>query len=467
MMNPVHPFDSPIHGHLFVSGAVRELFSVRAQIQAWLDVEAALALAQGELGVIPADAAATIAANARMDRLDLEALERRLVQTAHPLVPLLEALATQCGEAGAHVHWGATTQDIIDSGMALCLKNTYALLEQDLLGVIERLCELAQRYRATPMAGRTHGQHAAPTTFGFKVAVWAEECLRHLERLDASRPRVLMGQLSGAVGTMTALGPHARQVQRQMCQKLGLYCPTIAWHGARDGVAEFVSLAGLIGATLGKIANEVVQLQRTEIAELEEPFQSGKVGSSTMPHKRNPIHAETIVASARTLSWKSGPAIEAMIHAHERDGSAWLLEWTTVPEAACLVASLLAQIRALLQGLVVNEQRMGANLGILDGLICSEVVMFALARHLGRMKAHDIVYAASMRAFETDTPFADCLFADPLAARYLDRAELQRITRPDHCLGEAIALVDELVERARRRLEQRQTPDAHNTGGVS
>ncbi|HEU0202862.1 MAG TPA: adenylosuccinate lyase [Burkholderiaceae bacterium] len=461
----VHLFDYQLLGDLFVTPEVRQHFDERAVLQAWLDVEAALADSEARVGLIPAWAAAEIAAQAQVDRFDLAALQRRVHQTAHPLVPLIEELARSCGQAGAYVHWGATTQDIIDTGMVLCLKRVYALITRDLAALIEVLAELAHRHRSTLMAGRTHGQHAAPITFGFKLAVWLAECLRHLDRLAESRRRALVGQLSGAVGTMAGFGPQAREIQRLALTRLGLAVPDIAWHSARDAVAEFVQVASLIGTSLGKFAHEIVTLQRTEIGEVEEPFATGKVGSSTMPHKRNPIHAETIVATSRLLRSRAALALEAMGQVHERDGTAWLTEWAFVPEAACLAASIVANTLHLVRGLTVHDERMAANAAILGEQLCSEALMLELARTVGRQTAHEIVYEAAMQAAESAPAgqaggaFRQRLIADERVRAPLAAHDLDRLTEPARHLGAAEVFVDEIVIKARRAVAS--VPPAH------
>ena len=315
---PAHIFDFGLFGDQFSTAELRQIFDEGAMLQNWLDVEAALAEAEAAVGLIPASAAREILAKAKLELLDLDAVKRGLAETVHPLVPLIRELARVAGPAGEYVHWGPTTQDILDTGMSLQLKATYRVVRRDLVALIACLADRAGQHRDSVMAGRTHGQHALPITFGFKVAVWLAECLRHLERLDQSVPRVLVGQLAGAVGTLAGFGPRAREVQRLALERLGLAVPAVAWHTARDGVAEFVALAGLVGATLGKMAGEVAALQRTEVAEVEEPFAHGKVGSSTMPHKRNPAHCERVVAISKLLRAPVAPAIDDEVVASAR-----------------------------------------------------------------------------------------------------------------------------------------------------
>jgi adenylosuccinate lyase len=447
---PSHLIDYQLFGDQFSTPEIRAVFDERAMLQRWLDVEAALAEAQGALGVIPADAAAAIVRAARVERLDLEAIRRGLAVTVHPIVPVVRELERAAGEAGRWVHWGATTQDIMDTGMVLQMKAAHAIMRRDLAALAEALAALAEEHRDTVMAGRTHAQQALPITFGFKVAVWVAEVLRQVERLDAAAPRILVGQLAGAVGTLAGFGERAEDVQRGALERLGLGVPPIAWHVARDGVTEFVLLLAMSGGTLARIANEVIQLQRSEIAEVEEPFAHGKVGSSTMPHKRNPAHAERVVAIGRLLRGLAGTALETMVAAHERDASVGRAEWALVPEVACLAAAALHWTLAIARGLRVDRARMAENLDRLGGLLLSEPVMLRLGRTLGRNAAHDVVYEAAMAAYAGRGSFRALLLADPRVAGALDAAELDRLLEPAAYTGRAGDYVDRVVKAARR-----------------
>ena len=447
---PSHFIDYQLFGDQFSTPEIRAVFDERAMLQRWLDVEAALALAQGELGLIPAMAARAIADAAKVDRLDLEAVRRDLAVTAHPIVPLVRELGRAAGEAGRWVHWGATTQDILDSGMVLQLRAAHAIFRRDLVALVLVLSDLAETHRDTVMAGRTHAQQALPITFGFKVATWLAECVRQVERLDEVAPRLFVGQLAGAVGTLAGFGPEGEEVQRRTLDRLGLGVPPIAWHASRDTITEFVTLLALLGATLARIANEVIQLQRSEIMELEEPFARGKVGSSTMPHKRNPAHAERVVAIGRLLRGLAATALETAVPAHERDMSVGRAEWVLVPEAACLAAAQLHWSVVIANGLTVNADRMQENLGRLGGLLLSEPVMLRLGETLGRNAAHDIVYEAAMAAAEGRGRFRDLLLADARVAAAIAPDELDRLLEPAAYIGHAGAFVDRVVRAARR-----------------
>jgi 3-carboxy-cis,cis-muconate cycloisomerase len=449
---PSHLIDYQLFGDQFSTAEMRAIFDERAMLQRWLDVEAALAAAQAELGLIPARAAEAIAAAARVELLDLDAVKRDLATTAHPIVPVVRELERVAGEGGRWVHWGATTQDIIDTGMILQSKAALGVLRRDLAALTTTYADLAERHRDTVMAGRTHAQQALPITFGFKAAVWVAECLRQLERLDQLAPRLLVGELAGAVGTLAGFGERGVEVQRLALQRLGLGVPPIAWHAARDSVSEFVSLLALIGGTVARVANEVIQLSRSEIMELEEPFPHGKVGSSTMPHKRNPAHAERIVGIARVLRGLAATGLETMVAAHERDMSVGRAEWALVPEAACLASAALHWSLVVARGLRVDVRRMTENLDRLGGLLLSEPVMLRLGQVIGRNAAHDLVYEAAMAAFEGRGRFRDLLLADPGVARSLSASDLDALLDPAAYTGLAGLFVDRVVKEARSRL---------------
>lgn len=445
---PSHLIDYRLFGDQFSTPEMRAVFDEEAMLQRWLDVEAALAAAQAELGLIPQEAAAAIARGARVEHLDLEAIRRDLRVTAHPIVPVVRALERVCGEAGRWVHWGATTQDIMDTGLVLQVKAAHDLVRRDLCALVRVLADLAGRHRDTVMAGRTHAQQALPITFGFKVAVWVAECLRQVERLDQAAPRLLVGELAGAVGTLAGFGERALEVQARALGRLGLGVPLIAWHSARDTVTEFVTLLAMVGGTLARIANEVVQLQRSEIAEVEEPFAHGKVGSSTMPHKRNPSHAERVVAIGRLLRGLAAAALETMVAAHERDMSVGRAEWVLVPEAACLAGAAVAWSLTIARGLRVDVRRMTENLDRLGGLLLSEPVMLRLGESLGRGAAHDVVYEAAMAAFEGRGTFRERLLEDSRVTPTLPASELDALLDPARYTGHAGAFVDRVVRAA-------------------
>jgi adenylosuccinate lyase len=371
---------------------MRDVFSWQTTLQCWLDVEAALAGAEAEAGLIPAAAAEEIARNCRMQRLDLDAIAAEYARTDHLIMSVVHAVSSRCqGDAGQYVHWGATTQDITDTALAIQLGRALDIVGRQLCTLLQTLVVLVKTHRATPMLGRTHGQHAAPLTFGFKAAVWTAELGRHLTRLTQLRPRVLVGQLGGAVGTGAVLGPQLVAVRAGLCHRVGLFEPPVAWHTSRDGLAELAAVLGLVAATGGKIASEIVELQRTEVAEVAEAVGPDNVGSSTMPQKRNPMRSEAVVAASRVVRGAVATMLELMHHEHERDYRASLAEPAVLPGACIAASGMLADLEDVLGGLEVDAERMRTNLAAADA-VAAEHVMMALATRLGRQRAHDLVH---------------------------------------------------------------------------
>lgn len=444
-----HVIDMVMLRNVFGTPEMRAVWSDENRLQKHLDVEAALALAEAELGLIPAEAAKKIAEKAKVELLDLQAIADEVLKVKHSLMPTVKALQTLCGpEAGEYVHFGATTQDIVDTGTMLQLKEAHVIIVRELRGVARELARLAREHRDTPIAGRSHGMQGLPTTFGFKVAVLLSEVIRHLDRLREAEARVFTGVLGGAVGTYASFGPQGPEVEALTLGKLGLAAPDICWHSARDRQAEYVGILGMISATLGKMGNEFYNLMRTEIDELEEPFTSGKIGSSTMPHKRNPAALEGIASLTKPIRYNVALAQESMIVEHERDAMSWRGEWIALPETCIYLSAQLAGAKAVLAGLVVKPENMKRNLNVLGGLLLSERIMFALADHLGKQTAHHVVYELSMKAVEENKPFKDVLLADPRVSGVLDAAALEELLDPAAYLGSAPQIVDRVLARA-------------------
>ena len=443
---PVSIIDSRIYGNLFGSDAMRAVFSERGQVQKWLDVEAALARVQGRLGIIPEDAAAEISTRADAGLIDMELMREEVDRVGYAIMPLVHRLAALCeGEAGRYVHWGTTTQDIKDTGVVLQIRDALALVEADLLAVRDGLARLAREYRDTPMAGRSHLQHALPVTFGYKAAVWLAPVERHLERLDQLRPRVLTGQFAGAAGTLASLHGRGLEVADALMEELGLAPPAIAWHTARDTIAETMAFLALVTGSLAKIATDVVLLTATETGEVFEPFAPGRGGSSTMPQKRNPVSSELILACAKQVQSRTALVMDAMAADLERSTGPWHVEWAALPEAFVLASGALAQARFLVEGLRVDPGAMRANMDLTRGLIVSEAVMMGLAPALGRQAAHDLVYEACRIATDERRALLDVLLDMPEVTAKLDRDELARLCEPGNYVGEAPEMVDRLL----------------------
>jgi 3-carboxy-cis,cis-muconate cycloisomerase len=437
--------DSALFRDSFGTPAMRAIFEDAALLARYTDVEVALAKAQSKLGVIPAQAAKDIAAKCDASRLDLARLKKETETVGYPILPLVRQLAAQCGESGRYLHWGATTQDIMDTAVVLQLRAALTLVAQDLAALQSILARQAKRYRDTPMAGRTHLQQALPVTFGYKLAIWLSMIDRHAERLAQLEPRVLVGQFAGAAGTLASLGEQGMAVQQALMAELGLAQPAATWHAARDGLAEAVSFLGLLTGSLGKIAYDVMLMASTEIGEVAEPFVHGRGGSSTMPQKRNPISCELILAAAKAVRQHAGLMLDAMVQDLERATGPWHAEWIALPEAFVLAGGALHQAKFMLDGLVVDEARMRRNLDMTHGLIVSEAVMMGLAPHLGRNDAHDVVYDACRAVAETGGSLADALAKVPEVAKHLDRQALEKLTDPSNYLGAAREMVDRVV----------------------
>lgn len=440
-------FDSALFRDMFGTAEMREVFSDRALIERYIEVEIALAKAEARCGVIPEQAAVQIAELSRFESLDLAHMQHETEIVGYPILPLVEQLSKLCGEAGRYVHWGATTQDIMDTAVVLQVRAALALVERDIQAVRGLLAELAVRYRDTPMAGRTHLQHALPITFGYKVAVWLSMFDRHAERLLELRPRVEVGQFAGAAGTLASLGDKGLEVQEALMAELGLGVPQATWHVARDGLAETLNFLGLVTGSLGKVALDVMMMMTSELGEVYEPFVKGRGASSTMPQKRNPISCELMYAAAKGVRQQAGLMLDAMIQDFERSTGPWQAEWIAIPEAFALSAASLGQAKFMLAGLEVRTERMRQNLDMTRGLIVAEAVMMGLAPALGRQVAHDVVYAACRVANDDGISLLDALLARSEVTERLDRAELERLTDPANYLGLAPQMVDRALAR--------------------
>ena len=442
-------FDSALFRDMFGTAEMRDVFSDEALVGRYLEAEAALAPAQARVGVVPKDAAETIDLASRSLKIDYDKLRHETEIVGYPILPLVHQLSAAAGEAGRFVHWGATTQDIMDTGNVLQIRAALSIVERDLSELRNILADMARKYRDTPMAGRTHLQQALPVTFGYKAAVWLSSIDRHIERIEQARPRVLVGEFSGAAGTLASIGEGGLQMQKLFCEELGLNQPSITWHVARDGITEAVTLLGLITGTLGKIATDVMMMSATEFGELSEPFVPGRGASSTMPQKRNPISSELMLAAAKAVRQHVATMLDGMIHDFERATGPWHLEWVSLPESFLLTASSLANAKFMLAGLVVHDRRMRENLDLTHGLIVAEAVMMALAPKLGRQHAHEIVYEACRKAIEGGGQLADILAKMPEIVDALGGVDaIRHHCDPVNYLGLSGEMVDRVLRTA-------------------
>jgi 3-carboxy-cis,cis-muconate cycloisomerase len=443
---------STVFGDLFGTPQMRAVFGEPALFRQCAAVEAALARAQARLGIIPREAAAAISDAIEPllhgeEALDLDRLKRETANVGFPILPLVRQLADRAGEAGRWLHWGATTQDIMDSAVVLQMRDALALIERELETLRGNLAALARKHRDTPMPGRTFLQQALPITFGYKAAVWLSAFDRHAERLAELKKRVLKVQFGGAVGTLASLGDGSEALATvgELARELDLAASDITWHVARDTIAETVQFLALLGGSMAKIADDVMLMSATEYGEASEPFVSGRGASSTMPQKRNPISCGLIIAAARALRQQAGLALDAMVSSFERTASAWHLEWIAVPEAFGYAAGALHQSVFLSGGLIIEPAGMQKNLGLTHGLIVAEAVMMGLAPHIGRNEAHDLVYDACRAAIESDRPLYDVLIEMKEVAEPLGVDRLQALTDPANYLGAAQAMVDRVL----------------------
>jgi 3-carboxy-cis,cis-muconate cycloisomerase len=444
-------FDSALYRDVFSTPAMRAVFSDEAQLKAYVAAEVALAVAQGETDVIPREAAEAIAAKAPAISLDSEQLKRDTENVGYPIVGLVRQLSQQLGEPGRYLHWGATTQDIMDTATVLQLRDAVELIEGQLAEVMAALADLARRHRDTPMAGRTHLQQALPITFGHKAAIWLSALQRSAERLAQAKPRALQAQLGGAAGTLASLGDRGLDVRAAYARALGLAEPDITWHVARDGLVEVVQTLATICGALGKIGYDVMLLMANEIGEVFEPFSSHRGASSTMPQKRNPISSEILLANAKASRDAASLMLDAMVQDLERATGPWHCEWLALPQACLLTSGSLAQAQFMLSGLIVEPEAMKRNLHSTRGLIVAEAVMMGLAPVLGRQQAHDEVYAACRDTFERGDALLDALLRRPVIASALPREELAALCDPVNYLGTAGAMVDRVLARQSRR----------------
>ena len=440
--------DSELFRDQYGTEEMRRVFSDRQLIQNWMNAWVALSATEAELGIVPKEAAEQIKQCANAENMDMDAIREGFFKTSHPLMPQIREFERICGkEAGEWIHWGATTQDIMDTAVVLQIKDAQTIIEEHVKTLLRLSLKHAVENRDVVAAGRTHGQHAVPITLGYTIAVWANEFGRHLERLAQGKERYLVGELSGAAGSLASLYEKGLEVQDRYCKNLGLNTPTITWHVQRDGFAEFASIVSMIAGTVGKIANEFINLERTEICELEEGFTMGKIGSSTMPHKRNPMVCENILATCRLVQANAALAFGAMIQEHERDMSFWQTEWSYIPQICIMLDGAMSMLTQILEGMIVRKDHIQRNLYMTKGLIVSERVMLTLGKYIGRQTAHDVIYEASMKAFEEDCLLGDILKQDQRVTSRIPAEVLEEVLEPMNYSGSCGKMVDQVVEK--------------------
>jgi 3-carboxy-cis,cis-muconate cycloisomerase len=436
-------------GELFTSPAMAEVFCDRARLQGLLDFEAALARAEAEVGVIPKGAAEVIASCCRSELFDPVGLASGAVTAGNLAIPVVRALtdlvAARDATAARSVHWGATSQDAIDTGMVLQLRRALDIFAADLRRLADVLAPLAQQHRRTMLLGRTWLQAGPPVTLGLKLAGWLAAVARHQDRLGELRTRALVTQFGGAVGTLASLGAQALPVAARLGEILNLGVPDLPWHSQRDRFAEAGAALGLLAGTLGKIARDLSLLMQTEIAEVFEPRAPGRGGSSSMPHKRNPVGAATILAAATRVPGLVSTLLFAMPQEHERGLGGWQAEWETLPEICLLTAGALKHALEVCEGLEVDAARMRANFEATMGVVLAEPVALALARTMDRAAASTLVEQACRRAMTERKPLREALREEREVTRRLDADELDRLCDPENYLGLAEIWVDRVL----------------------
>lgn len=442
----VSVFDSVLLKNLWSTAEMRHIFSDNVRMQMWLDYEAALAIEQASMGIIPQQAADEIVSRAKVEHLDMDFILEQARLTRHPLVPTIRGLEHACANGfGEYVHFGPTTQDVMDTGTVLQFRMAHKVFLRDLRDIGRALLKLSEEHRNTPMAGRTLALQAIPVTFGHKAAIWLAELSRHHQRLLQMESRLFVGSVVGAVGTKASFGDHADELEKRVLTRLGLSVPEISWQPSRDRFCEYGMVLGMISATLGKIANEILLLAHNELDELAEPFAKGQVGSSTMPHKRNPAITENAACVSNTLRGNVSILSDLMKHQHERDGAIWKMEWKVLPEICLMLSVILDNMKFTLSGLEVKKESMRRNLDILGGFMMAERVMFALSEKVGKQTAHELIYEAAMRGQEEGGTFARALCEDQRITSAISREELDALLDPTTYVGNAPQQVDRLI----------------------
>jgi 3-carboxy-cis,cis-muconate cycloisomerase len=436
-------------GPLFGSPAVDAIFSDHGRLQGMLDFEAALAAAEARVGVIPAAAVPAISAKCRAELFDPAALAVATARAGTPVIPLVKHLtglvAIDHPDAARFVHWGATSQDAMDTGMVLQLRDALVPIESDLTRLADALAVLASMYKLTLLPGRTWLQHALPTTFGLKAAGWLDAVERHRIRLATLQPRLLALQFGGAAGTLAALGDRALGVAAALAEELKLTLPDVPWHTQRDRLTEMAMTCGMIVGTLGKVARDLSLLMQPDVGEAFEPGGEGRGGSSTMPHKRNPVTCAVVLAAATRAPGLAATLLASMVQEHERGLGGWHAEWLALPEMVALTAGALSQMADTMANLEVDADRMKANLDVTQGLIMAEAVTLALGSKLGRLAALERVEAACCRAVSEGRHLRHVLAEDTVITAELGPPDFDRLFDPCNYLGAAAALVERVL----------------------
>ena len=445
----VHIVDSAIFGDSWATPEMRALFEERSVVAGWIEVLTALAVTEAEYGLIPrraADALCEACPRIPLDDAFFAEVRRGFEETNHSLLGLLQALQRRCpGDSGEWLCYGATVQDITDTHNARVLKRAHALVRRRIADLVGVLAGLAERHRTTPQCGRTHGQPGLPITFGYKVAGWLDEILRHRQRNEEIGHRLAVGQLAGGVGSLSSFGPQALAVQRRFLECLELAVPAISWTASRDRLSEWLNLLALLSSSGDRIGHEIYNLQRPEIGELREASAAGVIGSITMPQKRNPEISEHLGTLARQVRHAAAQMTENLVHDHERDGRAWKAEWAIVPVACLAADKALALLHDLLAHLEVDEARMRHNLEATQGAVHAERVMLALAPRLGKQSAHALIHRLASDAARRGVPFREAVAGSEEIRAQLGDEALRTLLCAPIDTGQCAEMVDRVL----------------------
>lgn len=433
----------------------REIWSDENMLAKWLEYWAALAQAEEEMGIVPNGVSAALR-NVKVSDFDLEALREKIEETTHPCIPAIWQLEKICPDGlGKWTHWGATLQDLTDTTFVLQMRESSYYLEEVLVGLIQACLDLAKKYRDTPMVGRTHQMHAVPITFGEKCAIYADELSRSLERMRECRSRLFKVEFFGAAGTLATLvidGYDALAVQKRLAEILGLAQPTAPWHAARDTFGEFACILNVMAASCSRICFDLQGMHKQEVGEIEEDFPHGRLGSSTMPQKRNPDNYETVIGMAWVVNAHTNVAINCQHPQHERCTACMMADWFYIPEINIVTAFILETTKSLLETIHVYPERMERNIKLTRGGVTAEAMMIELGHKIGRMDAHAVVYDAAMKSYEQERDLADCLLEDPRVTAVLSEAEVRKILTPLNYIGVAPKVVDNVIASVSKKL---------------
>ena len=452
---PAHPIDFQIQAGFYSTSELTNIFDEKTRIARWLQIEATLAEVQGELGIIPKAAADEIVKKACIENLDISEVAREYEQSRNSLIPVIKALKGICNEGYCeYIHYGITTQDVLDTAQILEQKDALAVIYRDIKKLEKLLINMARHHRDTPMIGRTHGQQALPMTFGLKVSIWVAEIRRHIERLISLGPRLFTIQLSGAVGTMAALGPQALTVATLCAEKLGLSSGVPNWHTSRDTIAEASSIYGILCSTFEKIASEIIQLSKTEIGELSESAPDKAQSSSTMPHKKNPVISQRIAVLSRHARALVPVVTDSMIHEHERDARALWSEWLAMPQIAIYTGTGLHYLISVLENLEISPERMLKNLYSQKDLVVSEWLLFRLAKKIGKTHAQEKLQALIKLVGGGNKIFKDILLQDQDIGPYIAQEDLEYLEKPERYCGLAAEIVDDTLSEVEAKQQQ-------------